>query len=87
MRREMVWAVKELFRGWICSECAWKFNPSGPPAGNTIAEMKEHYERQRDREFLSHVCAEHPRVQKLNSSSAQQPSKAKARAADAGERR
>jgi hypothetical protein len=24
--------------------------------------MKTHYERQRDKEFTSHVCAEHPRA-------------------------
>jgi hypothetical protein len=48
--------------GWACSRCAWEFNPSGIPAGNTIGEMKLQYERERDKEFESHVCAEHPRV-------------------------
>ena len=63
MRRDMVWVEKERFRGWACSECAWAFNPSGVPTGNTIAEMKQNYERQRDVEFGSHVCAQHPRPQ------------------------
>ena len=63
MRREMVWTDKERFRGWACSECAWEFKPLGMPTGNTIAEMKQNYERQRDVEFGSHVCAEHPRPQ------------------------
>jgi hypothetical protein len=62
MRRELVW-IKELrFQGWGCSECAWLFNPSGPPIGESLEEMKENYERQRDREFRSHVCAEHPKA-------------------------
>ena len=68
MRREMVWVETEGFRCWACSECAWKFNPSGVPTGDTIDEMKQKYERQRDREFASHLCAGHPRVQKLSAS-------------------
>jgi hypothetical protein len=60
MRREMVRVEKEDFRGWACSECAWKFKPSGVPTGNTIDEMKQEYERQRDKEFASHLCREHP---------------------------
>ncbi len=63
MHRDMVWVEKERFRGWACSECAWEFKPLEMPTGNTIAEMKQHYERQRDAEFRSHVCAEHPRPQ------------------------
>jgi hypothetical protein len=38
------------------------FKPSGPPAANSLAEMKENYERRRDKEFAAHVCAEHPRA-------------------------
>jgi hypothetical protein len=59
--REMVWVQRERFMGWACSQCAWEFNPSGIPAGNTIGEMKLQYERERDKEFESHVCAEHPK--------------------------
>ena len=66
MRREMVWVDTERFRGWACSECAWEFNPSGVLAGNSIDEMKQSYESERDREFTSHLCAEHPRPQKLS---------------------
>jgi hypothetical protein len=32
--------------------------------GESIDEMKRHYEQQRDKEFASHVCAEHPRATK-----------------------
>jgi hypothetical protein len=58
---EMVWVERDRFMGWACSECAWQFNPSGIPAGSTLGEIKHNYERQRDKEFESHVCAEHPR--------------------------
>ena len=61
MRRKLVWICEQRFRGWGCSECAWVFNPSGTPIGISLDEMKENYERQREREFASHVCAEHPR--------------------------
>jgi hypothetical protein len=60
MRREIIWVEKEDFQGWACSQCAWKFKPSGVPTGNTIGEMKQNYERQRDGEFASHLCREHP---------------------------
>ena len=58
---EMVWVQRKRFTGWACSECAWEFNPSDIPAGNTLAEIKQNYERERDKEFESHVCAEHPK--------------------------
>ena len=58
--REIVWIEKEDFRGWAVSECAWKFNPASIPAGNTLAEIKYNFERERDKEFESHVCAKHP---------------------------
>jgi hypothetical protein len=33
------------------------FDPSLPPIGNTLEEMKQNYEQQRDQEFVSHPCA------------------------------
>jgi len=55
--------VKSVERvDWACSECAWTFNPSGPPLGASLDEMKQNFERQRDKEFASHVCAQHPRT-------------------------
>jgi hypothetical protein len=59
----MVWVETTGFLGWGCSQCAWKFNPTGVPAGTTIAEMKQHYQQQRDDEFLSHRCVDYPTVQ------------------------
>jgi hypothetical protein len=67
MRRKLVWVEELRFRGWGCSECAWVFNPSGSPTGQTLDEMKSHYERQRDTDFAAHVCAEHPRAKNTKS--------------------
>jgi hypothetical protein len=64
MRRRLVWIEEQSFRGWGCSECAWVFNPSGPPAGKSLDEMKLNYELQLNKEFADHFCAEHPRAKR-----------------------
>jgi hypothetical protein len=61
LAREMVWVDRERFHGWTCSVCAWVFNASGTLVGESIEEMKQWYETKRDKDFRSHVCAEHPR--------------------------
>jgi rubredoxin len=61
MPRELVWIDQPSFRGWGCSQCAWIFNPTGPPSGDTFEEMKQNFEELRDKEFVSHVCANPPR--------------------------
>jgi hypothetical protein len=63
-RRKLVWVERQNLQGWACAEWVWAFNPLGPPIGESIDEMKMHYEQQRDKEFTSHVCAEHPRATK-----------------------
>jgi hypothetical protein len=60
MRRELVWVERQGFCGWGCSECAWVFNPSGIPEGNSLDEMKRNYKQRRDKDFEEHLCAEHP---------------------------
>jgi hypothetical protein len=50
MSRKLVWIEQRRFRGFGCSECAWVFNPSSAP----------NFELQPDKEFASHVCADHP---------------------------
>ncbi len=60
--KTMIWVKSALFEGWACSECAWIFNPSGPPVGDSLDEMKQDFERQRDKDFASHVCAQRPRT-------------------------
>jgi hypothetical protein len=64
MQRKLVWVEEERFQGWGCSECAWLFNPSGAPSGNSLDEMMENYERRREKDFAAHVCTEHPRTKK-----------------------
>jgi hypothetical protein len=59
--RTMIWLQSPSRESWGCSECVWSFHPSGPPLGDSLDEMKRNYERQRDREFAGHVCAQHPR--------------------------
>jgi rubredoxin len=64
MPRELVWIDQPLFRGWGCSQCAWVFNPRGAPTGENLAAMRQNFESRREKEFRSHVCAEHPRKRK-----------------------
>jgi len=62
MHRKLIWVERQNFLGWACTECAWAFNPIGPLVGESIERMIVDYKQQRDKEFTSHVCAEHPRV-------------------------
>jgi len=61
MRRKLVWIEQQRFRGFGCSECGWRFQPSGRPDGASFDEMMRNFELQRDKEFTSHVCADHPK--------------------------
>jgi hypothetical protein len=45
-----------------------RFKSSGAPTGTSFEEMMRNFELQRDREFSSHVCADHPRNTAPNSS-------------------
>lgn len=67
--RKLVWVEGQSFEGWGCSECAWVFNPSGPPTGKSLDEMKRNFQVQLSEEFMSHNCARRPqfKVAKLNS--------------------
>jgi hypothetical protein len=60
MSRKLVWIELNRFRGFGCSECGWRFEPAGDPEGKSFDEMMENFELQRDREFKSHVCVDHP---------------------------
>jgi hypothetical protein len=61
MNRTLAWIEQPHCQGFGCSECAWVFNPSGSPTGNSFDEMVQNFELQRDKEFTSHVCADHLR--------------------------
>jgi hypothetical protein len=71
MSRKLVWTEQRRFRGWGCSECAWVFNPSGPPSGKFFDEMMRNFELQRDKAFSLHVCADHPRTENTGSKNAE----------------
>jgi hypothetical protein len=62
MSKNMVWIDQKHFRGFGCSECDWRFQPSSTPSGASFDEMMRNFELQRDKEFRSHVCADHPRA-------------------------
>jgi hypothetical protein len=64
MRRKLIWVERPNFQGWGCSGCAWVFNPPSEIVGNSIEEMKTNFGQQRDKEFASHICAEHPMTTK-----------------------
>jgi len=61
MPRKLVWVEQNRFRGFACSECCWRFDSSAAPTGKSFDEMMQNFELQRDKEFTSHVCANHPR--------------------------
>ena len=65
--RRVVWIDEKRFQGFGCSECACVFRPSGSPTDNSFEEMKRKFELQRDREFSSHVCADHPKNTRVKS--------------------
>jgi hypothetical protein len=56
MRRKLVWTESANFQGYGCSECDWKFKPSGALAGDSLDEMKKLYEAHREIEFAAHTC-------------------------------
>ena len=62
MPRKLIWIARQSFEGFGCSECNWAFKTSGAFGGESLDDMKEKYEAQRDKEFAAHVCANHPRA-------------------------
>jgi len=53
---------EERFRGIACSECSSRFYSTTAPSGKSFDEMMRNVELQRDKEFASHVCADHPKT-------------------------
>jgi hypothetical protein len=63
MPRKLVWVEENRFRGFACSECSWRFDFLVlRPTGKSFDERMRNFELQRDKEFTSHVCANHPRI-------------------------
>jgi rubredoxin len=57
----LIWIEQPRFQGFGCAECGWRFEPSGAPAGTSFDQMMRNFELQRDRAFISHVCAITPK--------------------------
>jgi hypothetical protein len=62
MPRKLVWIENHNFQGFSCSECNWVSKTFTPLVAESMDEMKQKYEAQRDNEFAAHVCAKHPRA-------------------------
>jgi hypothetical protein len=60
--RKMIFVKSQRNESWACSDCAWVFNPLGPPLGNSLESMMRDFERQREKEFASHACAQYPKT-------------------------
>jgi len=56
MPRKLVRIENKNFQGFGCSECGWVFKPSGALVDETLDEMKQRYEAQRDKQFAAHLC-------------------------------
>ena len=61
--RKLIWIAEGGFHGWGCSECVWVFTSSDALTGKSFNELMQNFEAQRDKEFASHFCTEHPRTQ------------------------
>ena len=57
MRREMVWVERERFRGWACSECTWKCNPSSVPGRQLDRGNEAELRLGSATGSLHHICA------------------------------
>jgi predicted nucleic-acid-binding Zn-ribbon protein len=62
MTRNLLWVEEQRFCGFACSECSWRFYSSAVPTGKSFDEMMRNFELQRDKEFASHVCADHSKT-------------------------
>ena len=67
MSRKLVWIEQKRFRGFGCSDCGWRFKPTGAPTGASFDEMMRNFELQRDKEFTLHVCSDHTTTKSTNS--------------------
>jgi hypothetical protein len=56
MPRTLELIKAQNFQGYGCSECDWRYKPSGALAGDSLDEMKKLYEAHRDMEFAAHKC-------------------------------
>jgi hypothetical protein len=58
--RHLIWIEGRMVHG--CSECDWLFNPSDPPIGESLNDMKSNFRASLSSEFDSHSCETSPRT-------------------------
>jgi hypothetical protein len=46
---------------WRCSNCAWRFKAPETISGDTMEEMKDHFELHLAQSFAAHVCSDYPK--------------------------
>jgi hypothetical protein len=66
MARKLVWFKNQNVHGFGCSECQWMFKSSGALIGNSLDEMKQKYEADRDKASAAHVCGKFPKANNPN---------------------
>jgi len=60
--RKLVRVGEKNFSVWGCSECAWVFNPTDPPVGESLEDMIRNFQQRLSEEYASHACAQTSRV-------------------------
>jgi hypothetical protein len=66
MPRSLKWIKSQNFQGFGCSECNWKFEPSGEPGGDSLDEMKRKYEAERAKAADNINCDAQPQLPNLS---------------------
>src|ERR1700737_3602555 len=61
MPRKLVWIATPRFEGFGCSECNWMFQSSTQIAGESLDELKQAYESERNEEFSPQNWPTHPK--------------------------
>ena len=66
MARNLVFVKKSNFEGFGCSECGWVFRPaSSGLVGETLENMMDKFEKERDKEFAAHHCVQRAKTTDL----------------------
>src|ERR1700687_2042533 len=66
MARNLVFVKKPNFEGFGCSECSWVFRPaSSALVGESLENMMDKFESERDKEFAAHSCEQRAKTTDL----------------------
>src|ERR1700716_3245392 len=63
MSRKLVWIEQQRFQGFTCSECGWRFKPSGRPPGTSFDELMSNFELQQRQSVYIACLRRSPRTQ------------------------